>query len=597
VTSTGPGSSVVEHAVQAPRIRRLEICRFRGINHLVWNPSDGLNLILGGGDVGKTTVLDAIALLLSPSNTAGLSDAEYHLRDITSEFSITAVMSLPDNGGVHYQTKASWPWEWNGTDAVHPSVDGETQAGEPVYCLRVRGTSDLELSYEIVQPDGGTENLSYAMRRAIGLVRLGGDDRNDRDLRLVQGSALDRLLSDKGLRSRMTNQLAQSPVSAQLEAEAKTTLAELENAFAKKRLPTGLDIAVTGGAGPSIASMVGLTAQRQAVALPLTSWGAGTRRLAALAIAEKTQSAAPIVVVDEVERGLEPYRQKALAESMILRPSQSFVTTHSPFVIRSAAKGTLWYLAQGDTIGAIKSDILREFVNSNPMALLARLTVIVEGVTELGFVGALLTRALGGDVRPFGIEIAKGNGHERTRQLLDDLRKVGLTFGGFADEEKLYPEVWARIKKALGPLLFRWKAGCIEQNIIGAIPEAQLLALITDADGEKTGERLQSIAKRLGCEKKDFPTLQAEATAASQRVGDIILQAALGQVPDGASDESKKEFKRHAGRWFKTFEGGCELEAKMFALGVWPQLKVQLLPFCNAVRESVGLASIVDLPT
>jgi len=58
-------------------------------------------------------------------------------------------------------------------------------------------TEDLDLAYEL-QPDGTTDNLSVPLRRSIGLVRLGGDDRNDRDLRLARGSALDRLLSDKG---------------------------------------------------------------------------------------------------------------------------------------------------------------------------------------------------------------------------------------------------------------------------------------------------------------------------------------------------------------------------------------------------------------
>ena len=64
-----------------------------------------------------------------------------------------------------------------------------------------------------LQPDGTTDNFPVALRRTIGLVRLSGDDRNDRDLRLVQGSALDRLLSDKGLRSRLVSELAKNDVN------------------------------------------------------------------------------------------------------------------------------------------------------------------------------------------------------------------------------------------------------------------------------------------------------------------------------------------------------------------------------------------------
>ena len=47
-------------------IRKLTVSRFRGIEKLEWMPAPGMNIILGGGDVGKTTILEAIALLLTP---------------------------------------------------------------------------------------------------------------------------------------------------------------------------------------------------------------------------------------------------------------------------------------------------------------------------------------------------------------------------------------------------------------------------------------------------------------------------------------------------------------------------------------------------
>jgi len=43
-----------------------------------------------------------------------------------------------------------------------PSLHGET--GEPVYRLRVRGTEDLELIYEVLQPDGSADSFSAALR-------------------------------------------------------------------------------------------------------------------------------------------------------------------------------------------------------------------------------------------------------------------------------------------------------------------------------------------------------------------------------------------------------------------------------------------------
>ena len=89
-----------------PTIRLLTIERFRGIQELSWRPHSGLNVILGGGDVGKTTILDAIALLLSPTNFGPLSDTDYHGRKIQDGFSVEAVMTLPPDSGIAYQYKA-----------------------------------------------------------------------------------------------------------------------------------------------------------------------------------------------------------------------------------------------------------------------------------------------------------------------------------------------------------------------------------------------------------------------------------------------------------------------------------------------------------
>ena len=477
-----------------PTIYKLTIERFRGIKFLSWHTARGVNLILGGGDVGKTTILDAISLLLSPTNSASVLDSDYNLRDEEAEFSIEAVVALPSGAGINQLTKPSWPWNWNGKDAVVPShAEGAEPAGEEVYVLRVRGTSDLELSYEIVQPSGMTESLPVSFRRSIGLVRLSGDDRNDRDLRLVHGSALDRLLTDKGLRSRMASNLAENDVRSELSDDARKALVELDKAFRGHSLPNDLDIAVTGGPGPSIASLVGLTAKRETVQLPLSSWGAGTRRLSALAIAEQIQGGNPVTIVDEVERGLEPYRQRILMARLQHASSQAFITTHSPAVISAASKAALWYMDQKGGLGQLTGTKVTKLRATDPDAFLARLTIVAEGITEVGFVRWLLTKALASDLQPVGFHVADGGGHDTTIELLESLSKGGMQFGGFVDDENRHPTRWAEVQKKLGPLLFRWKSGDIESNIVDVLPDDKIEAFINDSEDEKTGRRLRSL--------------------------------------------------------------------------------------------------------
>ncbi len=576
----------------APAIYALTVERFRGIATLQWKPSRGVNVILGGGDAGKTTILEAIALLFSPVNPTTLSDSDYHDRDIEAGFSIEAVLSLPVGVGMSSQMKPSWPWEWSGEEAAVPALEHDGKlAGEPVYRVRVRGTEDLELAYEIVQPDGSADSFPVALRRAIGLVRLSGDDRNDRDLRLVQGSALDRLLSDKGLRSRMASELAKNDVKNELTTEAQAKLKNLDTAFQRESLPAGLDLAITGGQGASIASMIGLTADRSGIQLPLASWGAGTRRLSALAIAEQNQGDAPITLVDEVERGLEPYRQRMLIEKLQSGSSQVFLTTHSPAAISAAATSSIWYVDHTGQIGPLDATKIAKHRKTDPEAFLSRLAVVAEGATELGFTTAVLERAFGSVLEQHGVHVSDGGGHETTLGILEALAGGGLRFGGFADDEGKHPTRWAKLHTKLGGLLFRWPSLCIEENIIAVVPDDKLEAFITDPTGEKTGIRLRTLADRLGIADKDFAALKAKAGADFKA---RIVEAALGTVPTG-KESDKNEYKAHAGRWFKSVDGGRELAGKLFSLALWPALKPQLLPFCNAVRTAIGLDEIADL--
>ena len=146
--------------------------------------------------------------------------------------------------------------------------------------------------YELVQPNGEAIPLTVGLRCAIGLVKIGGDDRNDRDLRLVYGSALDRLLSDKSLRAVWARSSQETRVGETLHPDAKERLQQLDKAFREQTLPEdlGLGLSVTG---MSVNALIGLTAAKDGIQLPLTSWDTGTRRLAALEIAAACQGECP----------------------------------------------------------------------------------------------------------------------------------------------------------------------------------------------------------------------------------------------------------------------------------------------------------------
>lgn len=578
------------------KILKLSIERFRGIQVMEWNPAPGMNIILGGGDTGKTTILDAIALLFSPSNALVLSEADYWQRKVDAEFRIQAVVELSPDSEISHQQKFAWPWEWDGTDAICPA-DGDVEpelpatSKRPVYRLQVRGTSDLEVNWEIVQPNDETDHLSAAVRRNIGVVRLGGDDRNDRDLRLVYGSALERLLGDKSLRAKIGQSVSGIDIKANLGAQAKDALGQLDKTLKEEALPNKLDLGLTSSQGLSIGPLIGLMAERtEGIALPLASWGAGTRRMTALQIAAASEAKSSLVVIDEIERGLEPYRLRKLVHSLQERRMQVFVTTHSAVTIRSADQASLWYLDSGGSIGELPRKKIAMQQKRDPETFLSRLSIIAEGPTEVGFVSVLLDLAVDGSVADHGIRVCDGQGNPATLDLLEAMAHGGVIFCGFADNEGQSSGRWATLKMNMSDRLFQWASGCTEENIIQLVEEPLLGPLIDHPDPGKKAERLVTLRERLNIEEKSLDAIRA----AAPDLRALIIAASTGRK-EGAPEGEERNWGRHGGRWFKSEGGGCELAQKMFALGVWPSVRDQLLPFCNSVRAFLGQGAISDI--
>jgi putative ATP-dependent endonuclease of OLD family len=219
------------------------------------------------------------------------------------------------------------------------------------------------------------------------------------------------------------------------------------------------------------------------------------------------------------------------------------------------------------------------------------LAIIAEGITEVGFTGALLAHALRADPLQYGVHISNGGGNDATLGLLEALAAGGLRFGCFADDEGTSPGRWKAVIAKQGTLAFRWQSGCLEENVIGAVAPEDFPLLIEDPNEEKTSQRLRTLQERLNCPDKGYETIKAHAGSGLRQ---LIIDAACGTVPPGKEGE-RKISEAHARHWFKSESGGRELEGKVFSLGLWARLGPQLLLFCNAVRQTSELPDLADL--
>lgn len=124
------------------QIRIIDIKHFRSIKSLVWNPQPGINCLIGNGDGGKSTILDAIDLCLGARRTIQFTDADFFELDISEPITVTlTVGDLPDN----LKALDAYGLFLRGFDTASKQVEDEPRAGlETVICLQLTVGADLE---------------------------------------------------------------------------------------------------------------------------------------------------------------------------------------------------------------------------------------------------------------------------------------------------------------------------------------------------------------------------------------------------------------------------------------------------------------------
>lgn len=173
-------------------LRRLKIQHFRGIESVDWSIDRRLVALVGAGDSTKTTLLDAIGLVLSPNYNPQFTDANFHGFDLTKNIVIeAAVADLPDDLVKESQLGKDRAGIMADGTLVHDPVE----EAEECLVLRLTVTPELDPTWEVVRPDSDDARpITGSQRRQLGFFRLG--ERPDFHFRWARGSALAGLTGD-----------------------------------------------------------------------------------------------------------------------------------------------------------------------------------------------------------------------------------------------------------------------------------------------------------------------------------------------------------------------------------------------------------------
>jgi len=526
------------------QIRRLKIERFRGIEKLVWHPGPGINCLIGPGDVGKSTILDAIDVVLSPAPGRVASEHDYFEGDVAAGFKIEILV-----GKLNEEVLSAWPvapvWRWL-ADEERVQADPDS-GGEGVFCFRAQGTDDLEVEHVAIDPSGGEMPLSPSKRQAFGLSKIGSAGAAYRELRMSRGSLLSRNIPPEQLRSLVTEAMQATRDQFTVSDETSARLQELSQALKAIAPEAGeLDLAMLSPRGQNLLGMVGLFATAGKTSVPLASAGLGTQQLALFTLARLLISASPLFVIDEIEGGLEPFRQRDLVARVrrtIGASGQAFITTHSPAVVGEMAIDELYRVdppAEGASRVAALPKGLETIRRSDPEALLCRIPIILEGQTEMGLLQPLLEEKAGGadtTLGALGIRLVDGGGQPKVFGVTDALVNAGQRFGAFLDDETEHKGRRAALAAA-DCVAFRGytNARCLEEALSKQLSIEKLDALICtpDANGrDRSTSRYQQLNESLGSQSRKT----------------------LSQlVPELGEDRCRSAFSDIANRkgWFKT---------------------------------------------
>lgn len=377
------------------RIRRLQIRNFRSIQTLDWAPSNGVNCLIGPGDSGKSTILDAIDLCLGARRNAPFGDTDFFGLDVSRAIVIAVTLGALPDALKNIDTYGEF---LRGFDLGSGLLEDEPRAGlETVLTLKLEVEGDLEPSWTLYSERAAHQQLERSLawkdRSLLAPARIG--TYANTNLSWARGSVLNRLTEE---RANLGAELAGAARAARATfgAQAGPQLAETLHVVTQTAIRLGVAVGASAQAlldAHSVSIGDGAISLHSETGIPLRSLGTGSGRLLVAGLQRAAAAAATVALVDEVEYGLEPHRLMRLLDSLgakdATQPLQVFMTTHSPVTLRELTGDQLFVVRQHSGLHtatcAGTDDGIQGSLRKAAEAFLSKSVIVCEGASEVGF--------------------------------------------------------------------------------------------------------------------------------------------------------------------------------------------------------------------
>lgn len=479
------------------RIRKVEIRNFRSIRSLDWCPADGVNCLIGPGDSGKSTILDAIDYCMGARRNLAVADTDFFELDVTQDICIALTLGALPDALKNIDTYGEY---LRGFDAATGSIEDEPRKGlETVLTLKLSVKADLEpilaLYSDRTATAEPTRGLAWKDRMTLAPARLGNHPSSN--LSWTRGSVLNRLSderADVGSELVRAAREARAGFGSKAAAQLADTLKTVTDTAKSLGVPVGASATALLDTH-SVSFGDGAISLHSESGIPLRSLGTGSSRLLIAGLHRAAAEAASIVLVDEIEFGLEPHRLTRLLSSLGAKdkapPLQVFMTTHSPVVLRELSGAQLFVVRTNGGAHRVlqvgSEDNVQSTIRCYPEAFLARTVVVCEGASEVGLIRGLddyWTAQGYASLQAAGVSYVDTGGGDADRCFYraEAFQKLGYRVAAVQDNDKTpTPSVVSKFIAA-GGYLVAWRDGrALEDELFMSMPATAISALIERA--------------------------------------------------------------------------------------------------------------------
>lgn len=371
------------------KLRLLKIEHFRGIKSFRQMFSDGITCIIGRGDSCKSTILDAIAYVFAQSWSLRVDDSDFYMCDTSSPIIIEGVVSdVPDDLLKKYGNHLRGLTK---DDRLIDDMESEDAVeAQAVLTVRLTVGKDLEPLWEVVSCHGVEPSVIRATDRGK-LNVYAVSDYTDRHFSLNKGNPLYSLYRQLQGEPIIDSENLVLDVVREAKEAFDTQIGDRFDIVIEKVKKVAAEIGVTLNEMKAMLDHKDIAISENKVSIhedgiPFRLKGKGSKRLLSLAIQLALTQPSGIILIDEIEQGLEPDRVQHLVNKFSQYiDKQIIITTHSSNVIVEIPCTSLFVLRRGDTCLQHVDGELQGCIRKNPEAFFAKKVLVCEGATEVGF--------------------------------------------------------------------------------------------------------------------------------------------------------------------------------------------------------------------